>query len=171
LIPGGGAGVLSQQQHQFSFFITPTTPDEVISTVLGMKNSSSRGFDEVPSTVLKQVIHTIAEPLSQLINHSFTSGVFPDDLKTTKVVPLFKSGDKTLVSSYRPISLVSVFSKTIENIMFTRLSSIVVGQTQHLVSVSVWVQEELINKYGLFQSSPQYTTSHRQQTTSVSVVS
>ena len=36
---------------------------------------------------------------------SFTTGVFPDSMKTAKVIPLFKAGDKNSFSNYRPISI------------------------------------------------------------------
>ena len=49
---------------------------------------------------------------------SFTQGIFPDELKLARVVPIYKSGDKKEVSNYRPISVLSFYSKIFEKIMY-----------------------------------------------------
>ena len=59
--------------------------------------------------------------LSDLINKSFYEGSFPNELKLAKVVPIFKSGKRTDISNYRPISLLSVFSTIFEKTMHARL--------------------------------------------------
>ena len=65
---------------------------------------------------------SIATPLKHIFNLSFNTGLIPHQLKTAKVIPLFKSGDRTCMDNYRPIALLSVFSKILEKIVFTRLS-------------------------------------------------
>ena len=45
---------------------------------------------------------------------------FPDKLKLARVTPIFKSGDPTVISNYRPISVLSCFSKLFEKIMYNR---------------------------------------------------
>ena len=49
------------------------------------------------------------------------TGKFPSDLKISRVKPLFKSGDASLFSNYRPISLLPLFSKIFEYIIFKQL--------------------------------------------------
>ena len=49
------------------------------------------------------------------------TGEFPSDLKISRVKPLFKSGDASLFSNYRPISLLPSFSKIFEYIIFKQL--------------------------------------------------
>ena len=61
----------------------------------------------------------ISSPLSLIINESF--GVFPDKTKLAKVIPLFKKGCSPTSSNYRPISLLSGFSKIAEKDMYERL--------------------------------------------------
>ena len=63
----------------------------------------------------------ISSPLSQLINDSIQRGIFPDKVKLAKVIPLFMKGCVVTTSNYRPISLLSVFSKITENVMYKRL--------------------------------------------------
>ena len=51
------------------------------------------------------------------------TGIFPDELKIAKVIPLFKKDDPKLLKNYRPISLLPTISKVIEKIIFTQLST------------------------------------------------
>ena len=55
------------------------------------------------------------------MNQSFLSGTFPDKLKIAKVITLFKKGNPELPSNYRAISLLSIFSKIFEKLMYKRL--------------------------------------------------
>ena len=54
-------------------------------------------------------------------NTSLSQGIFPDEMKIARIIPLFKSGDKQNVSNYRPISLLPQFSKILEKIFNNRL--------------------------------------------------
>ena len=71
---------------------------------------------------MKTSITYIAEPISKIINTSFTSGKYPDELKIAKVCPIFKSGEKSSMSNYRPISVLPSFSKIFEKAVHRRLS-------------------------------------------------
>jgi len=55
--------------------------------------------------MLKYIIPYIAEPLANIINHSFASGKVPDSLKIARVCPIFKTGDPSDFTNYRPISI------------------------------------------------------------------
>ncbi|MFZ2539889.1 MAG: reverse transcriptase family protein, partial [Oscillospiraceae bacterium] len=59
--------------------------------------------------------------LAYMCNESIQEGVFPDDLKIAKIVPIFKNGDAKLVSNYRPISVLPAFSKIFEKIIQKQL--------------------------------------------------
>jgi hypothetical protein len=63
----------------------------------------------------------LATPLCKIFNSSLVTGSIPIQLKTAKVIPLFKSGDRELLDNYRPISLLSVFSKVLEKAVCHRL--------------------------------------------------
>ena len=56
-----------------------------------------------------------------IFNLSISKGIFPDKLKIAKVTPIFKSGDSTVLTNYRPISVLPCFSKILERIMYNRL--------------------------------------------------
>lgn len=64
---------------------------------------------------------SIAEPLSRIFDRYLSVGVFPDKLKIAKVCPIYKAGEKTELSNYRPISLLSSFAKIFEKVIASRL--------------------------------------------------
>ena len=63
----------------------------------------------------------ISGPLTYVLNLSINSGIVPAQMKLARVVPLYKSGDKSLLSNYRPASVLPVFSKFLEKAVFYRL--------------------------------------------------
>ena len=109
--------------HLNSIAIEDTTVMEVINVVNQFDSKSSTGIDDIPMTIIKSSITNIAYPLAQIVNHSLNTGCFPNILKTAKICPIFKSGNKTDAQNYRPISLLPNFSKIFEKIMFNRITS------------------------------------------------
>ena len=71
--------------------------------------------------LLKSLFNLICAPLTYIINLSLNSGVVPQEMKIARVIPLFKSGDKSLFTNYRPVSVLPVFSKFLERIVYNRL--------------------------------------------------
>ena len=90
---------------------------DVKNIILSLKNSSP-GYDELPAFIAKQCIDNYVMPLTYIINMSLMEGIFPSELKLAKVVPIFKSGESDKVTNYRPISVLSFFSKIFEKIMY-----------------------------------------------------
>ena len=56
-----------------------------------------------------------------IFNKAITTGQYPDALKIAKVIPLFKKGETTLITNYRPISLLSLLNKIFEKLLYRRL--------------------------------------------------
>lgn len=60
-------------------------------------------------------------PLAIIFNCSLKSGVVPDHFKVKKVIPVYKKGSPLMASTYRPVSLLSIFNKILERLMYNRL--------------------------------------------------
>ena len=69
----------------------------------------------------KRVLNSYIKPLTLLINKYFLDGIFPDELKLAKVIPIYKSRSTMELSNYRPISVLNVFSKIFERLMYNKL--------------------------------------------------
>jgi hypothetical protein len=104
-------------------FLTPTTEMEVVGLIKGLGNKKSMGIDDIPQFIIKKCYRKITKALTYIKNLSFSSGYFPDQLKIAKVKPLYKKGCDGDAGNYRPVSLISAFSKMIEKIIHKRLSS------------------------------------------------
>ena len=91
-----------------------------ISLSLFIKYKST-GPSSIPVRLLKIAAPYIILPLCKLINISFHTWVFPESINVAKVVPTFESGSSQDINNYRPISLLSVFSKIIEKVVHQRL--------------------------------------------------
>ena len=81
-----------------------------------MKSGKAVGPYSVPIFLLKILCEHIATPLCDMINNSFSGGVFPDMMKLTKVIPLYKKDSPEVSSNFLtnfliPISLLSVLVK------------------------------------------------------------
>ena len=104
-----------------SFFISPCIADEVSALIQSLKLGKSSGPNSIPVKLLKILHALISRDLAFLINESFATGTFPENLKVAKVVPIFKKGLATMTSNYRQISLLFIFSKLFKKIMHQHL--------------------------------------------------
>lgn len=87
-----------------------------------MPNKTSTGFDRISKSLIKQVILSISRPLTaiNIMNYSISTGVVLEDMKIARVTPIFLNGDPTMANNYRPISVLTSFSKIIERIIYDR---------------------------------------------------
>ena len=103
-----------------SIAIFDVSCEEVRNIIHSLKNSSA-GHDEFPTFVGKLCVDSYIEPLTFLINSSLRTGVFPSELKLARVVPIFKAGDSSALTNYRPISVLTFFTKVFEKIVYNKL--------------------------------------------------
>ena len=106
---------------QRPMFLDPVDDVEVLNTVKSCKPKHSYDCDDISMYVITKVIHQIVKPLVYIFNLSFSTSIFPNDMKTAKVIPLYKNGKKSDFSNYRPISLLSQISKILEKLFNVRL--------------------------------------------------
>ena len=98
-------------------FLNPTTELETREALKSLTDSAA-GWDCLSPRIMKRVYKLISSPLVHIINRSFETGVFPDELKLANVTPFHKGGYTSLFTNYRPVSILPVFSKIFEKIMF-----------------------------------------------------
>ena len=111
-----------KKQYTINMFMVPVTIEEVNKIISDLKTCAP-GWDHIPSKLLKENTEIISPTLTHLINISFLSGIFPDELKLASLVPIYKAGDSEILGNYRPVSLLSTLSKVFERSFYTRLSS------------------------------------------------
>ena len=99
-----------------SMVIPNLTVGDIINAISSLNNSSA-GYDEMPASILKKCIDEYITPITYLVNLSIRQGTFPNELKLAKVIPIFKSGNEQLINNYRPISVLTFFSKIYEKVM------------------------------------------------------
>ena len=97
------------------------TAEEFKSIANGFKDGKAPGADNIPISIVKKTLDLISDPLLSIINLSLSSGVFPDRLKISKIIPIFKSDNASLAQNYRPISILPAFSKIFERAVYNRI--------------------------------------------------
>lgn len=111
------------------------TTHDVNKIIHSLKGKDSHGYDEISTRILKTSAPYILSPLTYITNKILLTGIFPDRLKFSEVKPVLKKGEETEFSNYRPISLLTSFSKIIEKIIYKQLY-------RHLKENNVLVKEQ-----------------------------
>lgn len=112
---------VAYNENSLSFTQIPLTFSEIKEASDQLESKKSNDFEGLSLYFIKQVISSISTPILHIFTQSLSTGVFPSQFKIAKVVPVFKSGDKTNPDNYRPISLLSSFSKILEKVVARRL--------------------------------------------------
>ena len=102
----------------------PVTNDNVLQIVSSLKDSSA-GIDNITSKLIKSILPSILAHVTYLINLCLTTNVFPSIFKTALITPVFKAGSRLQFANYRPISVLSVFSKILEKVMYQQLTTFI----------------------------------------------
>ena len=97
------------------------TEIELLNIIRVLKSNKSPGFDDIGPSLVKECAVDLLQPLKYIFNLSLTQGTFPDRLKIAKIIPIHKKGSVKLVENYRPISLLSIFDKIFEKIVYSRI--------------------------------------------------
>ena len=103
-----------------------TSEAEVKQLLLDLDVEKAVGPDNISPRLLRQCADELSCPLATLFNHSLRTSEWPSEWKLSRVVPVHKKSDKSVVINYRPVSLLPVLSKVLETIVASRV-------TEHLV--------------------------------------
>ena len=96
---------------------------EIIACIGSLNANKAVGYDNIPAYFLKVAVPIIASHLCFLIDYAFLNGIFPDNCKIAKVIPIHKKGKKDNPSNFRPISILTCISKVIEKMIYKRVFS------------------------------------------------
>ena len=88
-------------------FLSPVDDQDIITTVQNFKSKMSTDCNGLNISMVKNIIAHIVKTMKHICNVSFNTGIFPNQIKITKVIPIFKSGE--MFTNYRPISLLPQF--------------------------------------------------------------
>jgi hypothetical protein len=108
------------QRNNNSIFLTPSVPSEVSKVINNLPNKN--GLNDIPVRIFKRVRDDISIIISSLFNLMIEGGIYPDNVKLARVVPVHKSGNKKLTKNYRPISVLPTLNKIFEKLLYTRLN-------------------------------------------------
>ena len=105
------------------FELDNTGPVHITDIIKSFDSKDSCDLDGMSLKLLKAIAVSISVPLAHIFNLSLDNGKFPDKLKLSRIVPVYKSGDPKLCDNYRPIALVNTLSKVLEKIVSIKLTN------------------------------------------------
>ena len=109
-----------------SFKFQEVSEEFVVKEFKSLNISKSTGLDGIPARFIKDAAEVIKGPITYIVNLSLRSGIFPNEMKLAKVIPLHKKKSRLDAGNYRPVSILSVVSKVLEKTVFLQLNSYLV---------------------------------------------
>ena len=89
-----------------NFYLEPIHNIHLVNTLIHLNKKTSKDINEISIPLLQYVVEYISLPLTHIFNLSVETGIFPDNMKTSKVTPLYKkSGANTVFNNYRGINI------------------------------------------------------------------
>ena len=106
----------------YSFYLSPITEEEILYHIRNINSRKFTGINNIPIKFIKIASVVVTPQLTNLYNDCISKGVFPDILKISQLTPIYKKGPKNKCSNnYRPITLLSPFSKIFEKCLYSQL--------------------------------------------------
>ena len=106
--------ILNEKLRQDRFTISFITVHQVQIIIRKLDSNKATDLDELGPRILRQCGAIITPAIPSIINNRIASGIYPDELKIARVIPIFKSGDRDDPNNYRPISILPTISKILE---------------------------------------------------------
>lgn len=122
---GETKAIQNVEMNNCSMFLSSVDEKEILKTVNNLKPKTSTDNNKIDMIIVKKVIEMIVKPLNYIFNLSFQTGIFPQEMKIAKVVPVYKVGDRHSFTNYRPVSILPQFSKILEKLFMSRLDSFI----------------------------------------------
>ena len=111
--------------YKNNFFLEAVTKHELETEIKNLNPKKSPGYHGLSVRVIRNVANEISEPLSHIFNSIFISDNIPDNLKKGLITQVFKANENNEFKNYRPISVLTCFSKLLEKLMYKRLTKFI----------------------------------------------
>ena len=117
---------IAESENTFESYLVKTSPtiphksvsiNELRDPFFSLKLNECTGYDQIRFNVVTKCFSELCKPLEHVFYLSIETGVFPDKLKIARVSPVYKAGDSSDLTTYRPISVLPCFSKILKRIM------------------------------------------------------
>lgn len=133
-----------------SLFFHPVTKNEIVNIISKLKNNTAPGPDEISVYLLKKHHQYLIDPLCHIFNCILLTGKIPSKFKESCTTPIFKSGDKTTATNYRPITVINNIAKMFEKCIKSRMMSYC--ENNHIISDSQFgFRENLSTEQAVFE--------------------
>jgi len=100
-------------------FLKKIESSDILDIINSFKDDTAAGLNKVSLKIVRHISKFVVHSVAYIL--SIAQNIFPESLRVADVKPLFKSGDKLSMNNYRPISMLSNFSKIIEKIIKAKL--------------------------------------------------
>jgi len=104
-----------------TFSFTMVNANDIVNVCNELESKQSKGHDGLSPALLKKIVCIIKEPLALIFNQSVMNGIFPCELKLSKITPLFKKNNPEHFDNYRPIAILPAISKIFEKVMHKQI--------------------------------------------------
>ena len=95
--------------------------NDILKIIRSLDINKAHGHDDISVRMVKICDDSIKKPLSIIYKNCITTGIYPNTWKKSNIVPVHKKGDKQFVNNYRPVSLLPIFGKVFEKILFNSI--------------------------------------------------
>ena len=94
---------------------------EILTIIRALNMNKAHGHNDISSRMIKICDESLLKPLLILFKNSLKLSCYPDIWKKSNIISAHKKNDKQLLNNYRPISLLPIFGKIFEKIIFNRI--------------------------------------------------
>ena len=116
-----GSRVRSPETTLPSFSVGAVT-EEALTAIMGKcSNKLTAGDDHIPSFIVRDARYVLAKPLRVIIECAIATSTFPTTWKRARITPVHKKEDKSQIGNYRPIAILSNFSKIFEQVIYSAI--------------------------------------------------
>lgn len=103
------------------------TEAQIFKIIQNLDNSGGPGSDKIPPYFISCCARELCVPLAIIFNRSIKEGIFPYKWKVAHIIPIHKKGSKSKIDNYRPISILNIFSKILEKVVYNNIYQLIIN--------------------------------------------